>query len=62
MKIGTAVATFYHGSGPIHYSRVACNGLEARLTDCSSGAFVSCHHGRDAGVRCHSQTGQLYVV
>ena len=53
---------FGHGAGPIHYSQFACNGLEARLADCSSGVRTSyCTHSTDAGVRCHTQIGVCII-
>ena len=46
---------FDKGIGPVHMSRVHCNGDELNLLNCSHSNGVrvtNCHHGRDAGVVC----------
>ena len=52
-------AAFGAGSGPSWYSYVVCTGTEMNLTECSSSFSLSgnaCHHSRDAGVACSSES------
>ena len=52
---------FGKGVGPVHMSRVYCNGNETRLLDCSHSNGVgvtNCHHGRDAGVVCEGMLNE----
>ena len=57
-SIASTSATFGHGGGPILLNNVQCTGIEAKLLHCTSGVVVSsCYHSKDAGVRCHVQTG-----
>ena len=56
-----SAASFNQGTGPVVLNAVQCVGTEARLTYCASGGVTSqCTHAKDAGVRCHTQTG-MYV-
>ena len=48
-------AHFGAGTGPIHYGCVACNGSEAKLTDCPHGGVRYCSHRNDAGVVCDTR-------
>lgn len=59
-SVATILASFGQGSVPIALSNVGCSGGELRLLDCSATYLTSssCHHGEDAGVRCHIQTGK----
>ena len=46
-------AFFGQGDGMIPMNNVSCDGTEAMLTNCSFDSNTgSCHHGKDAGVRC----------
>ena len=47
-----ALYEYGDGSGPIHYVNFQCTGDETHLVNCSVGAFFSCSHSEDAGVRC----------
>ena len=50
-------AAFGAGSGPLWYSNVRCVGTEMNLTECSNNGFPgTCHHSRDAGVVCSSES------
>ena len=48
-------ARFGAGTGPIHYGNLACNGTEAKLTDCSDSEVRYCSHRYDAGVVCDTR-------
>ena len=52
-------ATFGQGGGPIVLSNIQCVGTEERLISCTAAGTLAsyCTHARDAGVRCHVQTG-----
>ena len=48
-------ARYGQGTGlPIYLKNLACDGIEARVTDCATNNVVGtvCTHARDAGVEC----------
>ena len=63
-SIATHLASFGEGTVPIVLSYIRCQGSETRLLDCPANylLYSSCSHREDAGVRCHQQTGNLYVL
>ena len=55
----TAITSgFTNGAGQIWLDEVRCNGLEARLIDCSAAplGINDCTHSEDAGARCTGTT------
>ena len=60
---GTAIesAGFGQGSGSIWLDSVTCTGSESALFECGHlgvGVTQSCHHSKDAGVRCSGTQGR----
>ena len=51
---------FGHGSGPILFAYLNCDGTESRLSECStstsSSFYFTVRHTDDAGVRCQRAT------
>ena len=43
---------FEGGTGPVLFGNLYCNGMESRITDCSSSYDYGATHSHDAGVRC----------
>ena len=61
--MATSGASFGEGTGSIALNNVQCVGTEDRLADCPTGSPTSCDHSRDAGVRCHPQTGnEIHII
>ena len=57
-------ATFGQGAGRIWLDNVQCTGRERVLLSCtvSSSGNNSCTHARDAGVRCPTGIGIVFIV
>ena len=57
---------FGHGSGPILFTYLDCDGTESRLSDCStySSHYFGARHTDDAGVRCQraTTTSKLLII
>ena len=57
---------FGHGSGPVLFIYLDCDGTESRLSDCStySSYFFGARHTDDAGVRCQraTTTSKLLII
>ena len=46
-------STYGSGTGPVHYSNVACTGRESRLSGCRRHRLTGSCSGDKAGVHCH---------